>query len=146
MGFIYNDALLEIAAGGVDSGATWELMLLHGDLDTYLPNRDHHFVSDLVPAITELSTAGYGRRTLSGFALALDRSNARVGVHFDGETYLGIGSSPYPTVSAGVIYRKVTDDSDSVLFAYIDSISAPTNGSDLAVIFDVTGAMRLVAS
>lgn len=146
MGFIYNDALLEIATNGFDPGATWELMLMHGEAGLYTPDRDHHYVADTNPGSTELNTAGYARRALSNFSLTLDRPTNRVGVHFDGETYLSVGTSPYPTVSAGIIYTKVTDDNDSVLFAYIDSISAPTNGSDLAVIFDATGAMRLIGT
>lgn len=116
----------------------YRLLLLDQTLG-YAFNATHQFVSAV--SGYEMSTAGYARATLDNLAIVTAGTN--VGLTADMETFVAIGGSPFPAAAAGIVYRHVTDDTDSWLLCYLDSITAVTNGDDLVVTWDTKGILYL---
>lgn len=89
------------------------------------------------PAANELSGTGYARKTLASKTVTED---ATYGAVFDAAdlTWTGINAG---TADAAIIFIFVSDDTDSILLAYIDSggFPAATNGGDLTITWHTTG-------
>lgn len=134
---MYPKGKLEVWTSGLLPTGTenYELILLDEALGYAFSDGDE-FVADI--SAFELVTTGYSRPTLTGVSVAL--AGATVGFHADMVTFTGLGVGPsWPEAQAGIVARKVTDDSDSWLLCYLDTITAITNGDDLIVTWDTDG-------
>lgn len=108
---VYNRGLGLL--GQIDTG-TYEWLLLQAGTYTFDP--DHDFVSALTPASNECDVAGYLRDTLAGAALTVDDASNRTNVEADGPDFGTLTAGQ--AVDAVVLYKFVTDDTDSILVAY----------------------------
>ena len=121
---------------------TYKMALLKS---SYAPTaqqiRDLNVVNDLVPGTNELSVAGYSRQTLANKTVTEDDTNNRASLDCDDVTFTGLASGQ--TVGWVVIYREVTNDTDSVVVAVYDVTDTPTNGGNVSITIDSTGALRL---
>lgn len=133
MSLVYTNADKLIKDGSLDlANDTLKWMLVD---DTYVANADDVNVSAASSA--ELSGTGYaggfagaGRKTATGIAVAVDNANNRTTVAVSNPSaWTGIDAG---TAHAAILIKEVTDDTDSILVAYLDGASDyVTNGGDL---------------
>jgi hypothetical protein len=102
------------------------------DADTWTPNRDDDFVQTILSAgAVEMSGGSYARDTLTTPTVGLDDPNDRAvwsGDPFNFGTVTG--TDPYDTM---VIYRFVTNDTDSWLIAAFDLGANVANSTAIEV-------------
>lgn len=114
---------------------TYRFLLLKGS--GYTPNKDHDFVSDLVPASNEVTVSGYSRQTLASPTETFDDTNDRTVYDCADPSFGTLVAGE--TVSAMVLYRFVTNDADSILMAYYDLTDTPTAGTAFPVAINSSG-------
>lgn len=132
----YNRGLPEWAAF---TTITARALLLKGA--GYTPSKDHDFVADLTVGTNEVAGAGYSRQTLGSKTATID----------DGGDYVVYDAADpnFGTIAAGetvtglVVYRFVTDDTDSILLAYYDITDTATNGTPFVATLHANGLVRL---
>lgn len=132
---------------GLDEMSTWttntfKFLLLKGSGYTF--NKDHDFVADLTPASNEVTVSGYSRQTAATKSRTIDDTNDRITYDCDDPTFGTLVAGE--TVSAMVLYRFVTNDSDSILIGYYDLPDTATNGTTFSVVLSVSGAFYLDAA
>lgn len=133
MSVIYPGALQRLTSGELNwVTADIKLLLLDHDGD-YYPQQDHVFVADIDPAITELDTANYERRTLTGKSISSPGGEWYVDLTANNITYPDLGSSPYPFVGGAIIYEDAPDDENAQLVAFIQSVSGALNGETAVI-------------
>lgn len=92
----------------------------------------------------ELSGTGYVRKALASKTVTKDNANNQS--YFDAAdvTWTGINAG---TAAAVLVYKHVTDDSDSVPIAYIDGGDFPivTNGGDITLRWASDGIVKIGA-
>ena len=131
---IYNRGLDELATW---TSATYKFMLLKGS--GYTPNKDHDFVTNLTPASNEVAGAGYTRQTVGTPTRTIDDTNDRITYDCADPAFGSIASGE--TVSAMVLYRQVSSDTDHILIAYFDITDTPTSGSAFSIVVDAQGLL-----
>ena len=127
MSKVYNPGLLKLLDGTIDfENDTIKLLLV--DTNHSFTKSDE-FVSDIVAnEATNSSGSGYERKTLANASIALDAGNDRVEFDADDISYTAIDAG---TIASAIIYKEVTNDSDSPLIADVDFTDLVTNGSDV---------------
>lgn len=104
----------------------------------YAFDPDDDFVVDTVPASNELQDASYSRQTITNAADAIDDTNDRVTMDCDNVTFTSLAGGE--EIGGIVIYREVTNDSDSELLLYQQiSPTRSTDGEDLRLIVNPIG-------
>ena len=140
------DFVFNVALGA--EGANWAggdirtLLLAAKEADDAM--RDHATVSAVLGAAgtTEFSTAtSYARQALTGEARNIDNTNNRVDHDADDADYGNIGNGANETCVGIVVYRHVTNDSDSVPISKHD-ISFTTDGSQVIIQWATDGVWR----
>lgn len=111
------DQLKDIATGD------FRWMLLRGNGYTF--NKDHAIVSALAPGTNEVTASGYSRQTLTGGARTVDATNDRITYVADDPSFGTIAAGQ--TVTAVVLYRHITMDTDSIPVAYYAITGTATN-------------------
>lgn len=115
---------------------TYKWLLIKGG-GGYTPNKDHHFVADLVPASNECGQAGYARVTAS-------TKTRTVSTALDRCTY-GCANPAFGSIAVGdnivgaVLFKFVTNDADSILVGYYAITSTPTDGNPFTPIVNAAG-------
>jgi hypothetical protein len=102
--------------------------------DTYTPDQDHDFVSDVteIAAVTNYATgfAGSGRVTLGSKAISIDDANNRVRLAAADAVYGALGTGT--TIGGYVVYWHNTSDADSRLISCRElAADVPTNGAQI---------------
>lgn len=115
-----------------DGGATYTVLLLQSS-ESYDP--DDVYVADLA---NEISVSGYSRQTLSGRVVAQDDTNDRADFSGNNVTFTALVAGQ--TIGAAVIFKFVTNDSDSLLVCYHDLTNTATDGSNVQVRWDSGGS------
>ena len=121
---LYNPGLEKLLDGTIDFENDTINVLLVDTSHTF--DKTHDFVDDIVA--NEASGTGYARKTLANAAIALDAANDRVEFDADNPSYTALDAG---TIAAAIIFKQVTNDSDSPLIAQIDFADLVTNGSDV---------------
>lgn len=117
-----NSNTLDLDAGG----DTYRVLLLKSS-ETYDP--DDVYVSDLANEIT-----GTTRQDLGGRVVAQDDTNDRADFSGNNVTFPTVPATQ--TIGSAVIYKFVTNDSDSILVAYFDLDDTAADGSNVQVRWD----------
>lgn len=146
MSFVYTNAARAILAGEIDLASDDIRILLVMTNTTADTDRDVATIG-AIGTLDEFDGSGYSRKTLASKTVAADNANDRG--EFDA------ADISWNAVQAGtrdiagiVVYRHVTDDSNSVPLAYIDADAAgllPTftpNGGDIIVTWNVEGILQ----
>lgn len=111
-------------------------MLLNSASYTFDP--DHDVVNDV--DTNELSGTGYVRKTLASKTVTVDDTNDEV--RYDAADVTWTGAN-FGTVAGGVIFKFITDDTDSVPIAWVELTSpAVTNGGDFTFQFGADGVFK----
>lgn len=134
MANVYNRSKLELLNGDTDvnEGTAGRFRMLL--LKSLAFNPDHNVVNDLTPGTNELTVGGYARQNLTSVATAQDDTNDRADAQADQVTFASLTAGE--TIIAAVVYRHITNDTDSVLLAYYDVADTATNGGDVIIQFD----------
>jgi hypothetical protein len=121
----------------------------------YTFDKDHDFISSGAGTVggEELSGTGYtagfggaGRKTIANTTVSFDDTNNRAELDGDNVVWTAINAG---TAKAAIIVKEVTSDADSILIAYIDTVSSgptfpvATNGGDLTIAWDAEGILQL---
>lgn len=142
----YNIAKTKMAETGFSS-ITFGLLLLDA-AGGYVPDPDHDFITSGSPSLAtaELVTTNYVRKALTGPTITESDANNRAEMVFSDVLFADLGPVlSGPTIQAGVIYADVGGtDATRWLVAYLDQVTATTNGEDLLVVLDPTGALRVI--
>lgn len=118
-------------------------VLLLDNAQSYVFDPSHNFVADLTPGTNELtnnSGTGYERKTLATKAVNEDDVNDQAEMDCADIDYTSIDAGE---IQAAVVYKEVTNDSDSPVIAYIDSgFPKQTNGGDLTLTINSEGLLQ----
>jgi len=139
MSFIYNKFKTKLAKGLFDFLETGDdlRVLLVDNTTTCDTEDDTEFLAGFT-TLGELSGTGYVRKQLANQAVNEDLPNDRAEFDADDVTWTAINAG---TAAAAVIYRHVTDDSNSEPILFIDTGGFPltTNGGDLTIQWNIEG-------
>lgn len=140
--FAYYVAHKNLMNGGLDLLVdTLKVLLVESgtDLDT---DKDNEFLDEWT--LDETAAAGYSRQTVGTKAV----NNA--GPPFSATTYFDAGDVTFSSIGTGesiqaaVLYKHVTDDTDSFPIAYFDGdFPVTVNGGDLLIQWHANGLLSL---
>jgi hypothetical protein len=126
---VTNRCKYEVFTGDANLDAADLRVLL---LKTYVIDSDDNLVNDLVPGTNEVTVAGYSRQALTGETVTEDDTNDFAYLDATDPTWtLATGE----TVVGMVMYRFVTNDTDSPAYTGYDFTDTPTNGGTLTIQF-----------
>ena len=144
MSFPYNHFLNKLLAGEIDLSAGDIRILLVMTNTTADTEDDTEFLDDFTD-LDECDSSNYARKVLASKALNNDFANDRVAWDFADLVYTNLAPSTRRVVGA-VIYRHVTDDTDSPVIGYYNHPSAfpfTPNDNTVEIQVNATGALRL---
>lgn len=132
--FVYNEAKRAIIEGEIDLGAGGSdvrvlLVMTNTTADT---EDDVNTISGFT-TLDELNDTGYARQALAGEAVNEDAGNNRAEADADDVafTYNGDGSR---NTQAAVYLKHVTNDTDSVPIAFVDTGGFPVNAAQTGTV------------
>ena len=131
----YNNALFQAFKQTLDlENDNLEVLLVDTN---YTFDPTHINVSQITNEVTNNVGTGYARKTVANFSITKDDVNDKVTFDCDNVNYTAINT--VEDLRAKILYKKVTNDADSVLIGYFQGTVLPTNGSDLQVVIDAQG-------
>ncbi len=141
--FVYNEIKRALAEGEIDLGSGGDdirvaLVMSNTTADT----EDDADVIDDFTTLDEYDGANYVRKALANEAVAEDAGNDRAEFDADDVTWSALGAGTRQCVGA-VLYKHVTDDTDSVPIAFIDLADFDGNGGDVTVQWNAEGILQV---
>lgn len=141
---IYNSGAEYLIKAGDASTLTFKAMLLD---NTYVFDKDHNRVSDVVSGGKELVATGYtggyggaGRKTLTTVVVTKDTVNDRIVVDCDDVAFGALGGATNDTIRFMAIIVEITSDAASIPIACHDfGADTPTNGSTVTALINAIG-------
>ncbi len=145
--FVYNVACKQLLDGDLDFNAPNDIrvLLLESATDE---NKDDATVQAVLAraGTTELTSTNYARVALANETTSQDDTNDRAEFDADNAVFSGVSQATTETVVALVVYKHVTNDTDSIPIAFIDGAAEfplTPNGSDITVTWDAQGIIQL---
>jgi len=140
---VYTQATKEIGDGNID----WindDIRVILVDNSTTADTEEDAATISGFTTLGELSGTGYSRKVLASKAVNKDDANNRTEFDAADVVYTSINAG---TAQAAIIYKHVTNDTDSIPLMYIDQTDFPiiTNGGDVTLNFNVEGILQLQA-
>lgn len=127
----YNNAKKLLGNGSIDwasVGQTFRVLLASS---SYVPDIDAHvFVSSVT---NELSGGGYSRKDIVNRSIVIDTTTDRADYKGDNVTWTSLSVGAVAWV---ILFKLVTNDSDSLLIAAFDITGTNTNGLDFILRWD----------
>ena len=142
--FVYTRAKLQIARG--------EIIMHSQDIRAMLVKTSGNTTTDTEEDITlmngfatlgELVATNYVRKALANEATNEDTGNDRAEFDADDIVWSSLGGETNDTIGALLVYKHVTNDTDSIPIAYIELTDTTTNGGDITVAWNVEGIIQL---
>ncbi len=134
---VYNRGKYLLMNGGLDLDTDDIRVLLV--TSSYTANADHDYVADVT---NELSGGNYVRKARAGESVSLDDTNDRAYFDATDTVWTALGAVA-GTPAAVVVYKLVTNDSDSPLIAYVEITAPPApNSADYTVAWNSGGLVR----
>lgn len=108
---------------------------------TAVADRDAATLSG-ISTLGEIAGTGYVRKVLANTVVNRDDPNNQSEFDADDVLWSAINAG---TAVAAIIYKHVTNDTDSIPLIYIDEGDFPivTNGSDATIVWDAEGIMKV---
>ena len=119
--FVYSRAKAKLMSGDLDLNADDIRALLVMTNTTADTEEDSEFVSSIT-TLDEMDGTGYSRQTLTGEAVAVDTANNRGEFTANDIKFMNV-SAGTRNVAAVMLIKHVTNDTDSIPIAYIDTDS-----------------------
>lgn len=144
MTFVFTEAALAIANGSygdLDAIDLRAALLMNGN-NAVASRATAINVSDLT--LDEFDGANYARQALGSEALAKDAGNFRIELTAAATVWSSLGAGT-KDVAGALLYRHVTNDTDSTVLAYYDDggFPKPGTGSDFTVTWSAEGLLQL---
>lgn len=135
--FAYTNAAKTILAGTTILSSQDIRCLLVRDGTTADTERDVLTIDDFT-TLDEVSGTGYSRKTLASKAVTADNANDLAKFTFDAIEWTGLDAGE---IAAAILYRHVTDDTDSIPLFYLDgrfyvTAAAPASGGATTIYVD----------
>lgn len=146
--FAYNVFKKTVLDGAIDLDAAGDdirVLLLEAATDE---NKDDTTVQAVLAraGTTELTSTGYSRQALANEATSQDDTDDEGVFDADNVTFSSVSQAGSETVVAIVIYKHVTDDTDSVPLLFIDGATGlplTPNGSDIQIQWAAEGILNV---
>ncbi len=141
--FVYNEAKRALAAGEIDLD-TDDIRVALVMSNTTADTEDDVNLMNGFSTLDEMDGANYVRKALASEAINEDAGNDRAEFDADNVTWTALGAGTRE-VTGMIVYKHVTDDTDSVPPAYIDSGGFPftAGGGDVTINWNVEGIIQL---
>lgn len=138
----YTYAKAKLLSADIDLNADDIRVLMVMSNTTCDTEEDKQFI-DTFTTLDECDGANYARKTLANEAVAADEANDRGEFDADDFTWTALGVGTRQNVGA-VVYKFVTDDSDSIPIAYIDTGGFPFdgNGGNVTIQWNAEGILQ----
>ena len=137
---IYDNGFEGISDGSIDWINDDIQILLVVDAYTFL--RTEADVADVVAS--EVTASGYSRKALAGLSETWDQTTREFRFDATNPVWVAIDNNTAETSKAGIIFKFVTNDADSLLIAYVEDSSAITfNNSLVTLALGATGAFKI---
>ena len=126
MSFWYTEFLEERDKGNIDfENDTFKVLLVMSN-SAAGDDEDAATIS-AIGTLDEYDGSGYARQTLTNVTVTKDATNDRSVIDADDSVFASLGVGTRQAIGA-VLYKHVTDDTDSIPVAYIDGGGFPTDG------------------
>lgn len=147
MSFVYTPAKeLNMKAALDYDGDDLRVMLLKTSGSTTADTDQDAATISAITTLGELVATGYARQALASEAVNRDDANNRAEFDAADVAFGAIGGAVNDTIGAILLFKFVTNDSDSIPIAYIDnagsSFSMPTNGSTISITWNAEGIVQ----
>lgn len=126
---LYNIGIDEWRGFGVDDYAA---LLVD---DNYVFDATHEFVDDV--SADEIAEAGYARVAITGDTRVISNTFSRILYDMDDMDFGNISAGA--NIGGLIIYRDITDDTDSPLMAFFEVPIYPTDGGNYTAIVSSVG-------
>jgi hypothetical protein len=101
------------------------------------------FIDDYT-TLDELDAGGYAREVLAGKAVAVDDGNDRAEFDANDESFAGLGGDATRTIVGVLIYKHVTNDTDSIPLFYSEFASPlPITATQIDIPWNIEGLLQL---
>lgn len=138
--FVFNKAKADLLKGDIDLVNDDMRMLILGPSNDATSNKDAAALDDLT--LDEPTDSNYARQSLSSQTVTQDDSNNRAEWDFADVTFgSNSGGDDYEAL---LVYKHVTDDTDSIPVAFFDNFSTTPGGADLNIVIGADGFLHLV--
>lgn len=142
--FVYTRAKKNIADGTIDLDThDIRVLLVKVAGSTTTDTEADAATISAFTTLGELVATDYARKALANEAVNEDTGNDRAEFDADDVTWTALGGAANDTIGAAVVYKHVTNDTDSIPIAYIDLTDTPTNGGDVTIQWNVEGIVQL---
>lgn len=131
------DVLTRANAGG--AAAVWKVLLVDTEPASAAAAADLNFVAEVVA--NELADASYSRKTLANVTVTEDDTGDAAFIDADDPVWTALAGAE--TAVGAWVYREVSNDADSVLYAFVDSNDLATNGGDVTLTFHAEGFVKI---
>lgn len=140
--FVYNEAKNQILTGGIDFASDDIRVLLVMSNTTAGAEDDKDTISGFT-TLDEYDGANYSRQALANEAVNEKAANDRAEFDGDDVTFSSLGAGTRQC-QAAIVYKHVTNDSDSIPIAYIDTGGFPFdgNGGDVTIQWNADGIVQ----
>jgi len=136
----FTEGKQQIGSAGIDWVNDDIRVLLVDDTCSASSEEDAVTIS-AITTLGELSGSGYVRKQLANKAVNKDNANDRSELDADDITWSSISAG---TAAAAIVYKHITDDTDSIPLLYIDSnFPFVTNGGDFNLIWNSEGIAQI---
>lgn len=143
--FVYTNAKKLIAQGALNFtegqvDLRVALVMTNTTADT---EDDTEFISGFT-TLDEMGGANYARKVCANQAIAQDDPNLRAEITFDAITWTALGAGTRQ-VQGAILFKFVTDDTDSIPIAWVDTGGFPftANGGNVTLTPNAEGFLQV---
>lgn len=143
MSFVYTNAKRALLAGELDLDAHDIRVMLVMTNTTADTEEDVSTISAFT-TLDEFNGSGYARQALTGEAVTADNPG-NFGKFDANDAAFGTLGAGARNIQAALVYRHITNDSDSIPIAFVDSGGFPftANGSTFTIQWNSGGILQL---
>lgn len=140
--FWYNEAKRALLAGELDLD-TDDLRVMLVMTNTTADTEDDANTISGFTTLDEYDGSGYARQALANETISEDAANDRAEVDADDAVFASLGAGTRQA-QAAIVFKHVTNDTDSVPIAFIDSGGFPFDGtgSNLTIQWNAEGILQ----
>lgn len=139
---VYHNAIAKMMSGDLDLNAhdiRVALLMTNTTADT---ENDTALMNGFT-TLDECDSTSYARVALTTEAVNTDNTNNRAEFDADDASFTGLGGDATRAVQGALIYRHVTNDTDSVPIAFIDFTSdIPATATQIDIPWDAEGIIQ----
>lgn len=145
--FAYNVACKQLLDGDLDFNAPNDIRVLLLESKTDVNKDDLTITAVLARAgTTELTSTNYVRQALANEATSQDDPNDRAEFDADDAVFPNLVQTASETILAYLVYKHVTNDTDSIPIIQADISPAITPNGDFTIQWNAQGILQLASA